>query len=555
MRLLFAVLACLLCLLPEGSALAFGRCTAPGYLDAFVPGLEAQDCEVIGEYDIVSRAGPSTLRLIRLASSAHGDDAALRGHVEQLAVALGPAFDAIGTARPPRYISILLADREEIAVIQHRPSSVHAEVVAMFGDVECAMNVYKLPDGAGVDDFVFTLAHEVFHCAQNKTWPTLMGDGDDWWVEGSAEYFAHLALPGYNSDNGFFDAFDQSALTVGLTAMHYETVVFFLWLATEGGPEAVGGFLAQMRPGDQPAVLRGLITPDDWTRFIEAWMNGEVQRPSGVPLQPQIHTLSTRRFTGPDSLATQTAAFTIPRWGLIFARDKVFDLSLTPPTAPPTVRMREDGSRDWVPPPERVNTCDDERTFLLYAATTEAVAEAELAVDTDADTTGGTCCLVGKWTPDDEALQGFADFGTSVGGAALAGARGSMSCGYAGGSWLLTFDEDGGGSIAYDGYANQCTGTMRGGQIHVDNLRSGATVFRWRVTGPGAAWLEFVDHSMTQSMQVEIGPMVQDLSGAYPGPATEETGLAFTCDGNRLTVQGMFDLLHGQAGHSRVSLP
>jgi hypothetical protein len=43
-----------------------------------------------------------------------------------------------------------------------------------------------------------------------------------------------------------------------------------------------------------------------------------------------------------------------------------------------------------------------------------------------------------------------------------------------------------------------------------------------------------------------------DLSGDYPGPATDRTGLAYTCDGDSLTTMGMFNLFTEQKDHTRV---
>ncbi len=558
MQMIAAVLALMLALLPAGRAQAFVHaCTEPVYLTYFGLTVEPQPCTELGRAEVVSAPGRSTMRLMHLTGIPPGRD--LTGFLaafEQLSVALGPAFDGIATARPARHVTLLLAPE---ALVDPLDGEIQAAATGMIGQ-ECTVVIYKVSTTARTEDLMFTLAHELFHCAQYATWLPQMADGvDEWWSESSAEYFAHLALPGYNTRSGWFGAFDRNALTQSLPQMSYENVVFFLWLATEGGPEAVGSFLGAMRLGDQTAVLRSLVTPEAWTRFIEAWNDGRIQLPGGFPLAAPVATLTDHRFSGPMTVSLPTQAFAIPRWGLIFPEGKRFSLTLDPADAPPDVRMREDGTSGWAPPPATVNTCDGEKTHLIFAATTEGNASASLDVDTDddssgEDSSGGACCLVGAWSPTQETLDGFATTAMQIGAGPLAAAGAGMSCAYASGGWVLTFDEAGTGTLDYQANTSTCSVSgAGGGTMRFEESRSGVIGFDWQVVAEGAGMATYTENTLAWSIEIHIGPMVQNQGGPDAGPSIRSNGFAFTCEADSLAIRGLYGVSTAEATYLRFA--
>jgi hypothetical protein len=131
----------------------------------------------------------------------------------------------------------------------------------------------------------------------------------------------------------------------------------------------------------------------------------------------------------------------------------------------------------------------------------------------------------------------------------FAGAPG-ISCARDAGGWLLSFRPAGTGRIDYVSYTQTCTDPS--GRMRVDSILSGITEFNRVTTGTSAAKLTFVDHSMALSLKAKVGPATLDLSGDYPGPATDRTGKADTCEGNSLTTIGMFNLFTEQKDHTRV---
>jgi hypothetical protein len=551
MRALVCFGVFLLTLLPGGRAMAFGACTEPGYLARFQAGLAPQPCEDIHYVTVHAASGDALLRIIRLARAAHGDDEVWRTNVIELASSLGRAIDAIGTARLPDEITVFLSDGRMEA---DELDEVHADTTRIPGG-ECRVTFYKLSGGADAGLFVFSLAHEIFHCAQFETWLSAARVADaGWWVEGSAEYFAQLARPGTPYGDGWVEGFDEDSLSQSLVAMEYQNVVFFSWLANRGGPEAVGAFLAQMRPGSQLEVLRGLVPLADWTSFVETWLDGGVSLPGGRTITPGPMAQGERVFRTSGTLDLRAGAYVIERWGATFPEDNRFDLTYEASGSPSQARMRLLGATGgWAEPPERINTCEGEERHILYFTTVDGSAEAVLTVETDDDETGGTCCLAGSWSPTQETLEGFSSTAMQIGAAAIAAQGANLSCGYASGGWVLTFGDGGSGALDYEANTNICVASGHGGAISFDETRNGTIGFDWEVVGEGAGMAHYTENSLGWSIVMHMGPVTHTQEGADAGPSIGSNGFAFTCDGDALTIRGIYGVSSAEATYLRFA--
>lgn len=550
-----AVLAVAALSLLGGQAHAFSfNCETPGYIAVFDARFTPQPCDEIGQVTLRYSGRTSTIRFLRTASDAHGDDAYWLGLAQQLADRMGPAMtDMHGLSIQP-YVSVMLSPATLTIRVGTENLTAHATTPGRAPD-ECQVTFYKAGAAISPEEFIYSLSHELFHCISFTTHPGVVYGSDvQWWFEGTADYFASLVAPGVRSHQGWVDRFAQTSLTGRLTEMSYDAQVFFFGIANQSGPRGVGDLfnvLGAAGNGDPVAIAQGAIAPEQWTTFVEAYLDGQVTWPNGDAIARPTNVRTSLTFPPGERFTMETDAFRIDRINATFEKDHHFVIARPPETDGLTVRTQPEGGSGWAEVPETVDTCEEEQNRMIYATSVVGPATASYAVETT-DLGPGGCCLVGAWLPDDAALAAFSDLGNSMGGPALAMAGGSLSCVYNGGGWILDFLPDGTGSITYEGYGNQCTANMQGNRMEVDQVREGSTEFAWRVVKPGAAQLEFLDHSMTQSMVMRVGPVVQDMSGSYPGPSTDATGMAFTCEGNRLTVQGMFDLLSGAAGHDRV---
>jgi hypothetical protein len=550
------VIAFVTILLSLGSpALAFGGCDQPNYLQHFAITTPPEPCDEIVSHTIRTSGGVTELRLIRLASAPHGDDALWIRHTAALAERLGPAIDQIGARLPPEITLLLTAGTRDVG---GRPAHAVTQGLIEYssGVSECAVPVYKLARVVEVDEFVMAAAHEVFHCAQRVTWPDAYSTDGFWWMEGSAEYFSNLVYPESRIRDGWFAAFDERSATEPLTAMLYENVVFFMFLATEGGPAAVGDFLGVMRRGDQIAVLKENMGTGEWARFVEAHIDGTIERPGGGPLEPADHFTAERSYRRSDTLEISNDPFVATRYRLTFEAEKIYDLTYAVNSGAPQTAMRLDTETGvWGDPPPEVRACAEDQIYVLYAVDVDQPSAGTMTIETDEDDTGAKCCLIGEWKPTADALLGFSDFGMEVGAGPIAAQGGNMQCGYMDGDWTLSFRDDGTGAITFNNTTNECQVSMNGQRMAVLSSRNGTTAFDWTIVGEGAAKLTFTDHDVFWNIVMKIGPIAQDMSKADDGPSAATNGMAFMCRENDLTVQGVYGLSHKETDHVRVVVP
>lgn len=86
------------------------------------------------------------------------------------------------------------------------------------------------------------LAHEIFHCIQDKLWLDKklgMGKLDDWWSEGTAVWFSNLVYPSNNQEFAYNDFYNGDESLVEQSAWPYSAYLFFQslsqsWLGVQG---------------------------------------------------------------------------------------------------------------------------------------------------------------------------------------------------------------------------------------------------------------------------------------------------------------------------------
>lgn len=134
-------------------------------------------------------------------------------------------------------------------------------------------------------------------------------------------------------------------------------------------------------------------------------------------------------LAAPDGRYLGECAVTV--YKVLFEKERHFRVELAGAEAA-EVRM-QDESFAWSNLPISVSTCPEEVTRLAYAVTSDGPGDGTLQFLKEGVDGPGACCLEGKWTATPETLAGLAAFGNEIGGPAVAGAGGEMSCAYAGG--------------------------------------------------------------------------------------------------------------------------
>lgn len=142
---------------------------------------------------------------------------------------------------------------------------------------------------AGAEQLAFTLAHELFHAAQQLAYPAVDHCNSYWWVEGTAEWFANLALPrsDFTARAGFLAEWDTGSAGTRLIDTDYEAVAFWFWAGERFGPVlplTLGEF---GNTGlNRVQTVAGLLSPDDWADFATVYLMGGLAFPDGRPALP-----------------------------------------------------------------------------------------------------------------------------------------------------------------------------------------------------------------------------------------------------------------------------
>jgi hypothetical protein len=180
--------------------------------------------------------------------------------------------------------------------------------------------------------------------------------------------------------------------------------VFFYWLDQTRGDEAILQFLSGMANEDtaaaQQAAMRSQLSDDDWLRFAQDYLDGEITYPSGgqIPrpdIEGDVWTISAsgeqRRPVATFVIAAGWAEFRCGQWD-----NEGNDVNGA---------VREESSRDWSDWPTRVDARDrgNVRYRMVALNTREDSGEQELDSRRSASCTSCLArtvidqCLVGRW--------------------------------------------------------------------------------------------------------------------------------------------------------------
>ena len=197
----------------------------------------AGECDEIERFTIDTPSGSRQVRIIGDSTMPDGFTEPyplVREGIERAAAALRD----IGAGRVDNLIVLvsgLLPDPDA----PDGPTWVHGVAHAPYAD-ECLIIVY--PGNTGSRALGFSVAHEVFHCVQYAVAPDQMdafltGQPGQWWVEGTAEWFANLAYRGATESDGRVHRFDEVSPEKALNRLSDRegAVVFFFWYGAKHG--------------------------------------------------------------------------------------------------------------------------------------------------------------------------------------------------------------------------------------------------------------------------------------------------------------------------------
>lgn len=394
----------------------FGDCSSAAYRGSFDPRLAEveYDCVERLRVPVSTRSGQRYIRIVHdrnadwIVSSAEMAefDRGVRGAAE--------AFARLGGV-DLAHVTLLLADdfppREGA---RGEFSNMAAYTNFDSGrDGECRIVLYLAGPGSTPEYAAFVAAHEIFHCVQlanlspeqMSSGSEGLGGGGDWWMEGSANWFAGLSIPDTAPFAADIAAFESDSPTTPLNRMAYGAVVFFFWLGGDMAPGEVMMFLSGMAPSRadsaQRAAMASALPQERWLDFAEAYLDGEIRYPSGAPL-----TLSPQQGEIWEWSATQTRTapldpFVLHRGVLAFQCGR-WMTSVTPGAAH-SARMEDGGA--WNLLPNSIDTTSGSGGNYRFAAINTGGTRSTLSVQGRMEAGCGDCagiveldaCVVGSW--------------------------------------------------------------------------------------------------------------------------------------------------------------
>jgi hypothetical protein len=263
-----------------------------------------------------------------------------------------------------------------------------------------------------------TIAHEMFHCYQYKDLrPQTVGlpnEINNWWVEGSAEFFGATVYPDNNDEFQFNGDFQAAVAGATLFEMSYENYLFFQFLAREGrlGQTGVIDILRGMPTGggfeEQQDALAGVAGMDElFHNFTRAYMDRRLTDWGGgaVSIEPQVEAFRSFGVGASQELFDPTAFF-LGLYYVTFEDQTKFMNS-----------AREEGDSGrfairplefvgaWQPMPPRINTVCEPTEYVMAVTSAMPVSGDPYQVTVSA--TGehqesDVCdeCLHGTWELD-----------------------------------------------------------------------------------------------------------------------------------------------------------
>ncbi|MEX0663348.1 MAG: hypothetical protein WD598_01105 [Acidimicrobiia bacterium] len=254
-----------------------------------------------------------------------------------------------------------------------------------------------------------TLAHELFHCFQFKQLGIEIWDAEDeggeWWVEGTAEYFANVVYPDDNLEREYLAFLRSSEPRHSLVDVSVGAYVFFQHFANRHGNPAVVEFMQTMPAtggrADQMATAAAWPGMDElFHDYARAFLSDEIVDANGatIPVRARQETRGSYVIDREQEVFEfdDLEPFEIHRLRMRFESRHTFDLDYLESAG---VRSAAQEPRaPWEELPDPVETCDEHRFLRLLMTTTANDAQSAkldvlTATASDPDNESTVCCL------------------------------------------------------------------------------------------------------------------------------------------------------------------
>ena len=401
----------------------FGDCMNADYLGGFGgPDAEAdpfspvRTITCIVEFDI-EYASPAGLRHIRGIRDASADWSFRPGALAQIeagARASIAAMSQLGAFQVDDITILILDDGYDLISI---PSGSDGTVAAVtngnIGGDECYITSFMFGRAGRADEIPQTTAHEIFHCIQAASlsaaqWATADAGGA-WWAEGSAEYFAALAVPDVGDMHNRAAAFDRAvAAQTPLYDEAYGMAVFFHWLHNRPGGGATGlmPFLDRMASSSsdnaQRSAMRDVLSNEGWLEFAQSYADRSITMPNGAALAFSSDDGENIYFDENRTERTTLRPFILRRGWITYDCGR-WENEQTPGNA--NLGARAEAESAWASLPPEIDASTGVETRYRFAALHTADSDQRVSIKVERIHACQPCagseeldaCVVGTW--------------------------------------------------------------------------------------------------------------------------------------------------------------
>lgn len=340
---------------------------------------------------------------------------------EEKQTLIGNTMDALGDAATTYlgYSDLIIQNVNLVFAILPNGTTNGAQYYFDITEEACPITMFPQASASyGVDQYKQIVAHEMFHCVQDWSFPNTSPYGTHkWWLEGTAHYFSNLVYPSTNREWNALGAFDLYSRNTPIFFMTYENFTFFQFMGNKYSTAVLIDILMRVSAAGgqagQESALRGVTGMDEnFNLFVVEYLSsGILDSGGGRIFSSPTAVTDTRRITEKGEVKFDVQPFVAMRYGVYFEKEKRFLQNALNPdgtqfsSVESKLRRNIDAWSDL--PPEIRSECKKDVVYIFVPTT---VKDGYTSWDMDVTLVEkAECdpCLLGTWDIVPESYEAF----------------------------------------------------------------------------------------------------------------------------------------------------
>ncbi|MBN2043817.1 MAG: hypothetical protein JW757_02255 [Anaerolineales bacterium] len=330
-------------------------------------------------------------------------------------------FDALieSATQYANYNSLVIGDLNLIFPIENSGNTFGAQAYFDLESSACPLTMYPLAyEQLGEADYKQVVAHEMFHCIQDYSFPnTAPYSTHSWWLEGGADYFSNLVYPQTNLEWEFLDSFNQKSANQSIFDLDYENFVFFQFMGNKYSVQSLVDILqnvsaAGSQPGQQSVLSNVPEMETNFNLFVVEFLSSGVMDSGGGAITVGNPTMTDqKKIDKQGEFPFDTSPFVATRYKVEYEKEKRFLQDPVPGDGGSFSAAEFSGYQNidnWSDLPPEVRSYCKEPLPYIFAVTTTGSGNYEFNANvTLAQTAVCDPCLLGVWAVDNDSFEEY----------------------------------------------------------------------------------------------------------------------------------------------------